>query len=668
MAWVLAGAAGLALALVQYGRARGHAWAPALCRWGAATTLTALALDAPAGRASSLRPFAALDVSASWHRARGIGPDADGYRRALAAIAAARPESLFLVGDSLRVTPPPASPTDNRSRIRPAIDRAAAAGRALVLVTDGEIDDPEALDALPAGSEIKVIATPEGSDAALVGVDAPRTAIAGDTITVHAAVAAGSAGAGAGHLTLRLDDALQASIPLPAMAPYGEQRVEARVSVSGTNGARVLRAIVTAAGDVEPRNDTVGIALDVAPAVGAVFVSTSPDEDARYALSVLRGTLALPTRAFFRVSPGNWRQEGTLAAASEEEVRRAVGLAPLVVLHGDTAVFGAPRTVTRGGLALVVPPAPGGTRGESDEWYATSAPPSPISAALHAVPWDSLAPIDVGEIAPINAAANGGGGAWAALEARRARRFEPRVAVAGSERNGRRAVIVAASGLWRWRVRGGPTRAARREPAPPRSRLCGAGSSIGSRPQRPMIARRFRQRGCGGRAIPCNGGGDPAPTPSSRSFSSREGGGNTDARTRPSPASSAERRRRLRRRCRRASMTFGSAEAPPSWSSTPRASGCRGVPPPTAAGKARSRSQASCPDCAGSAGHTLWSSSHSARSGSCADGWDSDDARDARDARDAGRGIAGWLDWIRAPGTCRAARSGTASRTSPSPT
>jgi hypothetical protein len=455
MAWVLAGAAGLALALVQYGRARGHAWAPALCRWGAATTLTALALDAPAGRASSLRPFAALDVSASWHRARGIGPDADGYRRALAAIAAARPESLFLVGDSLRVTPPPASPTDNRSRIRPAIDRAAAAGRALVLVTDGEIDDPEALDALPAGSEIKVIATPEGSDAALVGVDAPRTAIAGDTITVHAAVAAGSAGAGAGHLTLRLDDALQASIPLPAMAPYGEQRVEARVSVSGTNGARVLRAIVTAAGDVEPRNDTVGIALDVAPAVGAVFVSTSPDEDARYALSVLRGTLALPTRAFFRVSPGNWRQEGTLAAASEEEVRRAVGLAPLVVLHGDTAVFGAPRTVTRGGLALVVPPAPGGTRGESDEWYATSAPPSPISAALHAVPWDSLAPIDVGEIAPINAAANGGGGAWAALEARRARRFEPRVAVAGSERNGRRAVIVAASGLWRWRVRGG---------------------------------------------------------------------------------------------------------------------------------------------------------------------------------------------------------------------
>ncbi len=457
MAWVVAGAAGLALALVQYGRARGRAWGPAICRFGAATTLAALALDAPAGRAGSPRPFAALDVSASWRRARGAGLGADGYRQALAAIAAARPESLFLVGDSLRSAPPPASPDDDRSRIRPAVDRAAASGRALVIVTDGEIDDPEALDALPAGSDVEVIRTPEGPDAAVLSLEAPRATVAGDTITVHAAVVAGSAGSGAGYLTLRLDDALERSIPVPELPPYGEQRIETQVAVGGANGTRVLRAIVNAAGDVEHRNDTLGVSLNVAPAVGAVFVSTSPDEDARYALGVLRGTVALPTRGFFLVSPGNWRQDGTLAAVSEADVRRAVGQAPLVVLHGDTGIFGPPRAATRGGLALVVPPplGGGGTRAGADEWYATDAPPSPIAATLRGVPWDSLAPIDVGDIGAAGAAGGGAAGAWDGLDARRARRFEPRVAVAGSDRNGRRVVIVAAAGLWRWRVRAG---------------------------------------------------------------------------------------------------------------------------------------------------------------------------------------------------------------------
>ena len=45
-------------------------------------------------------------------------------------------------------------------------------------------------------------------------------------------------------------------------------------------------------------------------------------------------------------------------------------------------------------------------------------------------------------------------GEWIALETRRGRRFERRNAIVGREAP-RRTVIVAASGFWRWRVRGG---------------------------------------------------------------------------------------------------------------------------------------------------------------------------------------------------------------------
>jgi hypothetical protein len=171
------------------------------------------------------------------------------------------------------------------------------------------------------------------------------------------------------------------------------------------------------------------------------LVSTSPDLDSREALALLRGALALPTRGFYRVAPGVWRQDGSLAPANESDIRAIVRDAPLVVLHGDTAVFGAPRAAAKGALALFSPPPEG-----SADWYATGAPPSPVSAALSAAAWDSLPPLDVAGDVPA--------GDWVALETRRGRRFERRNAIVGRE-GARRTVIVGASGFWRWRVRGG---------------------------------------------------------------------------------------------------------------------------------------------------------------------------------------------------------------------
>ncbi|HEX6050809.1 MAG TPA: hypothetical protein VFZ21_16130 [Gemmatimonadaceae bacterium] len=193
-------------------------------------------------------------------------------------------------------------------------------------------------------------------------------------------------------------------------------------------------------------NDTAEFRIEVTAgrsgaAAGAVLVSTSPDLDSRESLALLRGALALPTRGFYRVAPGVWRQDGSLGPANEAEIRAIVRDAPLVVLHGDTAVFGPPRSATKGALALFSPPAEG-----SADWYPTGAPPSPVAAALSAAAWDSLPPLDVADDVPA--------GDWVALETRRGRRLERRNAIVGRE-SPRRTVIVGASGFWRWKVRGG---------------------------------------------------------------------------------------------------------------------------------------------------------------------------------------------------------------------
>ncbi len=443
--WVTAVCIGLVAALVQYGRPSGGGWIAAVLRIIAIAGLVGLWLDAPVGRSPRIRPFAALDVSRSWLR----GGDTAAYRTAEGDVAAVGADSVFLFGDSIRTDAPPAVPNDVRSRVRPAVERALAAGRPLVLVTDGELDDPEAVAELPAGSSVIVVPHTKRPDAALATLDAPRAAVAGDTIEIHATVAAGAGGSPAGAVAISVADrpaTPSTTVSVEALAPRVERTISVRTVVPRGDGPQAVRAVWTGAGDADSHNDTLTVPIDVSPAAGAVFISTSPDEDARYALAVLRGALALPTRGYFRVAAGQWRVDGTLAPISESDVRRAVAAAPLVVLHGDTSVFGPPLAATRGALALVVAP----IARSSDEWFATGAPPSPIASALTGVAWDSLPPIDIG--APTASTAPGD---WQALEVKRGRRFDARVMVSGGAVSGRRRVVIPVNGLWRWRFRGG---------------------------------------------------------------------------------------------------------------------------------------------------------------------------------------------------------------------
>ena len=437
MLWLLAALAGSAAAVTQYRfGVRANARLPLVLRASVYTMACALVLDAPIGPASSVGHYVALDASASWQ----VAGNGALWSKARAAAEGAGGDTLLLLGDSLRVGPIPTAPTDGASRVAPLVERVLGAGRPVVLVTDGRLDDAARLAELPAGSRVIALDGSGTRDAALVSLDGPSAVVAGDTVEFVIVVRGGAAGAAAGRVELTLSGASIGGTAIDAVAPYAEREVKLRTAIGGEPGFRLLRAVVTSAGDAIARNDTLLASLEVARGASAVFVSTAPDVDAREAVAVLRGTLAVPTRGYLRVAPGQWRTEGSLAAVSEADVRRAFGEASLAFLHGDTAIFGAPRTLTHGSLALMAP------SGRTEEYYAMSAPPSPLAASLGALPWDSLPPVEVGE--PSRDAE------WTAVTVRRARRFDERPMISGVT-SPRRIAVVHATGMYRWRLRGG---------------------------------------------------------------------------------------------------------------------------------------------------------------------------------------------------------------------
>ncbi len=442
-AWLLATGAGIALALLGYagrvadGRAPLVVLAAAIARGGATAMLVALLLDAPLGPSRPPAPLIALDVSASWSRGGATAP----YETATADARRESSVPLLLFGDSLREATAPAQPSDMASRVAPAVERALGSGRSLILFTDGVLDDAGALDRLPRGSAVRVPVTAALLDAAPLAIDAPRAVVGGDTIDVSVRIGAAGKALPGGMVTLLLDDQPLDSARLDSLPGWGELRTSMRGRMPAREGIAVLRAVVAVAGDEEPRNDTLAVAIHLSTVAGVTVVSTAPDFDLRYMLEVLRGTTALPTRAYIQVAPGQWRREGSLAPLGAEMVRDAARRAPILVLHGDTAAFGAPMSLGSGAQLLM----PGAATGDL-QWYAVAAPPSPLSALLSGTTWDSLPPLAVGGTPPR--------GEWTGLTVQRGRQFERQAAIAGSEIPRRRAVV-GVTGLWRWRFRGG---------------------------------------------------------------------------------------------------------------------------------------------------------------------------------------------------------------------
>ena len=445
--WLLAAIIGLVIAALHYGLPGRRAAAdvppratlPAVLRWIAATLVAALLLGAAVGRARPLPPLVALDASASWMRGGGAGSR---WSEALALARSSGGDSVHLFGDSLRaLRATDTLPMDTRSSANPALERARDEGRVLLLLTDGEASD---IGALPRGARVRVLRRPSQSDLAVASIEAPARAIPGDTIEVGVTLRAGERVGGAASLSVGFEGSPPVARETGPLAPLADRVVSARVVVPAGERERVLRAVVSMAGDAEPRNDTLATIVEVTRAPAAVVISTSPDPDARAALEALSGALTVAPRGYYRVAPGAWRDAASLAPVAESVVRAAVERASLLVLHGDTALFGTPMSLGRGALVLMVPGEAG------DEWRPRPGDVTPLSPSLGGIPWDSVPPIDLPTSPPR--------GEWTALVASAAVGGTTRPVVVGGEAAGRRRVVVAASGIWRWRARGGASR------------------------------------------------------------------------------------------------------------------------------------------------------------------------------------------------------------------
>ena len=460
--WFLALLIGIVVAWLAYGRAGSSRNARTLMlaglRAAGVAVVAALLLGAPAGPARKATALVAFDASASWFRAAPT--DSAMVRDALrAALKEAGTDSVMLVGDSLRmVTAENAllSPvSDAQSSLRPAIDRAAALSRPVVLLTDGEIDDPTIQADLPAGSRVIVPSRTANMDAAVSAIESPFTVNAGDTLQVAVVVVAGAAGAGKGDVMLLLDGQQVASAPLSQLDAFSSRRSTMQLPLPRGAKKSLLQAVVHSESDNEARNDTLGMSLDIGDKPAAVFISTAPDLDVREALSVLRGALDVLTRAYLRIAPGVWREEGTLRPVTEADVKSRVDAAGMVVLHGDTT-WGDVSKRSRGAHALWVPAPPqaaarAGENARVQEWYVTGAPASPLAGALAGLPWDTLPPITAS--APAR-------GSFNVLEARLGKTGTPVAVVAGRETAGFRTLVISGSGFAGWSMRGGRSQAA----------------------------------------------------------------------------------------------------------------------------------------------------------------------------------------------------------------
>lgn len=416
--------------------ARAAAWA--------AIGLLVLNVSCP-GRIAQGRPLVLLDASLSMS-----GP---GGRWREALDTAQKLGGVRFVGDERPGVD--STPSRGRSIIRPALIAAAAGTRPIVLVTDGEIGDAADLPAdLLRRATVIVLPRHSASDLAIATVSGPARVTQGDTITVRVTLrATGPVPAAPVRVELRLGDRLLAAraVRLDASGLAGTVLVADSRRLPA--GPQILTVAIAGSRDAEPRDDRRLLAVTVTETPGIVLAAAPGDWDSRFLYQTLREVADLPVRGFVQLAPGRWRAMDDLALVSDAALARAVRGADLLVTVGGAASL-ARGTGARGVWSWLA--GAGQQPAVEGDWYAAATAVSPLAGAFVDLPVDSFAPL--ARVTPVNSAA----GDWVAITARLSRRGAARPVVFGHEAGGRREVVTAADGFWRWRFRGGASEQAYR--------------------------------------------------------------------------------------------------------------------------------------------------------------------------------------------------------------
>lgn len=412
-----------------------RSWLPAALRalgWGSLALLLVNA-SCPAPPARS-RPIVLLDGSLSLAAAGGRWSEALALARRLG--------DVRVIGGA----PGDTVPTGGLSRLAPAIRAAAATGRPVILITDGEVDDAETILAGPFVPEIRVLPRPAAGDLALTRVAGPRRVAAGDTLRLEVELAALDGAAAPGRrVALQVREGGQTWIQGVAVLDSGGHarvRLEAPVP-PGVAGPHALTIGIMNAADAEPRTDSRLWVVQVVPTPGVVVLASPPSWESRFLLSTLRDVAAVPVRGYLETERGSWRRAGDLQPATAQEVGEAARRADLLVTLGAA---GEPVRATRARARWIWPRPSAALAGD---WYVVPGSASPLSGALAGLPVDSFPPGTA--IAELNPAPTD----WIGLAAQLGRRGSPRPVLVGRDSAGVRGAVTGIDGLWRWAFRGG---------------------------------------------------------------------------------------------------------------------------------------------------------------------------------------------------------------------
>jgi len=373
------------------------------------------------------RPLVLLDNSVSMHAAGG--------RAAEAARLAGSLGDTTSFGELARGEP------GGRSDLRDALAGAAAGGRPVVVVTDGEIGDVAAIPRdLLAQTTVHLLARTRGADIALTGVEAPLRLTAGDTLRI--AVEALRTPDAPDTASIVVRDST--TVLLRAVARFGagnRARIEMHGALPrGMQGERWLRVERVGAPDAEAGDDVRWLRLVVTPTPGVVVIAGTPDWDSRALYRTLKDVVEVPIRGYVELQHGQWRRMEDLRSVPASEVTAAAKSADLLAVRGDASAWRG-----QGRARLFWPPAT-----QVGDWYLGAGGVSPVSDAFAGVDPDSLPPA-----AAIGSVAGDAAPGWVGAVARLARRGTPQPVVSGREDRSGRTVVIGADGLFRWPFHGG---------------------------------------------------------------------------------------------------------------------------------------------------------------------------------------------------------------------
>jgi hypothetical protein len=411
-------------------------WLPAACRAAGWSVVALLLVNASCpSPAQGGRPLVLLDGSLSMSAAGGR------WSEALALARSSGEMRLVGVpeGDTL--------PSGGHSRLAPALAGAGSAGRPVVVVSDGEVEDADAIPSeLLALTTVRILERRPINDVAITRVEGPTRVTPSDSLRFSVEVESfGTAAARTIRVSAREGDQvwLRGEVVLDVS---GRGRVVLQGPVPAVPpGAHVLTIALAETGDAEPRSDARLVVVTVVPTPGVVLLASPPTWESRFLLDALRDVAALPVRGYLESEQGQWRSAGNLRPVPRDEVAAAARRADLLV------TLGTPGSVAAGSRArgrLVLPAVVPGSSAPGD-WYVSVPTGTPLSSGFGALAVDSFPPgTALAELSP-------GPRDWTGLTAQAGRRGTVRPVLVGRDSGGTRRISIGMAGLWRWAFRGG---------------------------------------------------------------------------------------------------------------------------------------------------------------------------------------------------------------------